>query len=267
MRAFTSVWLASGVLGGLWLDAPPAAAQDDGPTYALRLDVDLPALGLAAALASIPLVRSEISPPWCAPQCNPDSVNAFDRPVAGIYRPTWSRVSDVAVGALVATDVIALVADEGIANTLNDAVVLAQAILGSEGLAAWTSHAVRRPRPYLYGDAAPIGERTDPYGAVSFFSSHTTTAFAAAVTLHQTLLRRHPTSPVPNIVLGSTLAVAALVGTGRVLSGNHFPSDVLVGAVVGSSAGVLVPALHRSGLCLAPFAGTDGAGIGVLGGF
>jgi membrane-associated phospholipid phosphatase len=248
------------------LVSSPAAA-DDGPTYALRLDRDLPVLGVAAAMAASSVVRAETPPPWCAPRCDPSRVNAFDRATAGVYRPSWSRASDVGVGALLAANVVTVALDEGFGNMLNDAVVIAQAILASQGLATLTSAAVRRPRPYAYGDDAPLGERTDPYAALSFFSGHTTTAFAAAVVLHRTLARRHPESSLPNIVLGSTLAVAAFVGAGRVLSGNHFPTDVLTGAVVGSSAGVLVPALHGSGLALTPLGSAEVAGMCVRGSF
>jgi membrane-associated phospholipid phosphatase len=248
----------------LWSGAPRA---EQGPAYALRLELDLPVLALAAAAASMPLVRAETAPPWCAPVCDPSRVNAFDRPVAGVYRVSWSNLSDVAVGSLVLTDVVVMLVDEGPGNTLNDAVVVAETILGAQSFAAWTSAAVRRPRPYVYSENAPLDERQNPYAALSFFSGHTTTAFAAAVVLHRTLARRHPDSAVPHIVLASTLAVAGLVGTARVLSGNHFPSDALVGAVVGSSTGVLVPALHGSGLSLTPFASADGAGVGVRGVF
>jgi hypothetical protein len=241
------------------------ARSQQGPAYALRLELDLPVLALAGAAASIPLVRAETAPPWCAPTCDPSLINALDRPVAGVYRVGWSRVSDVGVIGLVATDVVAMLVDEGPSNALNDAIVVAQTILSAQSFAAWTSAAVRRPRPYVYGENAPLDERQNPYAALSFFSGHSTTAFAAAVALHRTLARRHPDSPVPNIVLVSTLAVAGLVASGRVASGNHFPTDVFVGAVVGSSTGVLVPALHGSGLALAPFGSADAAGIGVRG--
>jgi hypothetical protein len=251
---------------GCWLRSSAASAQD-GPTYALRLDIDLPVLAIAAAMAAAPLVRAETPPPWCAPRCDPGRINAFDRGTAGVYRTGWARVSDVAVGALVAANVLTLTVDEGFGNALNDAVVVAETVLLSEAVAAWTSAGVRRPRPYVYGDQAPEDTRNDPYAALSFFSGHTTTAFAAAVVLHRTLARRHPDSTAPNIVLGSTLAVASLVGAGRILSGNHFPTDVLVGAVVGSSFGVLVPALHASALALTPFASSDGAGICARGSF
>jgi membrane-associated phospholipid phosphatase len=248
----------------LGLASRPAAAQE-GPAYALHLEVDLPILALDAALAATPLVRPETAPPWCAPKCDPARINALDRPVAGVYRLGWSRVSDVGVGALLATDVAAMLVDEGPLGALNDAVVVTQTILSAQTLAAWTSLVVRRPRPYMYGENAPLDERQNPYGALSFFSGHSTTAFAAAVVLQRTLARRHPGSPLPNVLLASTLAVAGLVAVGRVASGNHFPTDVTVGAVVGSSMGVLVPALHGPGMALAPFAAPDTAGIGLRG--
>jgi hypothetical protein len=243
------------------------ARADEGPAYALKLEVDLPVLALATVTAAMPLVRGETAPPWCAPKCDPARVNALDRPVAGVYRVGWGTVSDVAVGALVATDVVALFVDEPPAGALNDAIVVAQAILSAQSLAAWTSAAVRRPRPFAYGETAPLDKRQDANAALSFFSGHTTTAFAAAVVLQRTLSRRHPGSPVPNIVLGSTLAVATLVGAGRVASGNHFPTDVMVGAVVGSSVGVLVPALHGPSMALAPFASADAGGVRLTGVF
>jgi len=261
-RRAKTVPCAAALLACLWSDA---AAAEQGPAYALRLELDLPVLALASAAAAIPLFRAETAPPWCAPKCDPTHINALDRPTAGVYRIGWSRVSDVAVGALVLTDVVAMFLDEGPVNALNDAVVVAQTILSAQSFAAWTSAAVRRPRPYAYGEDAPLDERQNPYAALSFFSGHTTTAFAAAVALHRTLARRHPESIVPNVVLVSTLAVAGLVAAGRVASGNHFPSDVLVGAVVGSSTGVLVPALHGPGMALAPFGGSDAAGLGLRG--
>jgi membrane-associated phospholipid phosphatase len=113
----------------------------------------------------------------------------------------------------------------------------------------------------MYSEEAPLDARTDANGALSFFSGHTTTAFAAAVVLNRTLARRHPQSSAQWIALGTTLGAASLVGVSRIVSGNHFPTDVMAGALVGSSVGVLVPALHRSGLTLTPVSSTNTLGL------
>ena len=49
------------------------------------------------------------------------------------------------------------------------------------------------------------------------------------------------------LVWGSTMSVAALTAYARVAAGRHFPSDVIVGAIVGSAIGHLIPRSHRLG--------------------
>ena len=56
-------------------------------------------------------------------------------------------------------------------------------------------------------------------------------------------------------LLRSTLAIAvlaaavpAVVGYNRLKAGKHFLSDNLIGYLVGSSVGILVPQLHKKGM-------------------
>jgi len=60
------------------------------------------------------------------------------------------------------------------------------------------------------------------------------------------------------IVLGVGGAIASFVATARVLGGMHFISDVVGGAVVGSSLGVIIPSLHGSPVSIVPVAGDGG---------
>ena len=41
------------------------------------------------------------------------------------------------------------------------------------------------------------------------------------------------------------IAGASITGISRILAGQHFPSDVLVGAAIGALTGWVVPAVHR----------------------
>ena len=47
------------------------------------------------------------------------------------------------------------------------------------------------------------------------------------------------------LIWGSTLTFATLTAYARVKAGAHYPSDVIVGAIVGGAIGRLVPVLHR----------------------
>ena len=77
------------------------------------------------------------------------------------------------------------------------------------------------------------------YAYASFPSGHATTAFAAAVLL---------TLWYPRWA-GVWLGLAVLVGLSRVVLGSNFPSDVLVGALLGSGVALVahayVPAVRR----------------------
>jgi membrane-associated phospholipid phosphatase len=248
--------------------APSALADGPtslGPTYALDASRDVPALLLGSVAAISPLFQKEAPQPWCAPLCDSHRINGLDRSVAGVYRPAWARVSDVTLAMLMATPVVVLLFDEGLSLTLNDGVVLAETQLLASGFASLTSAAVRRPRPYMYSERAPLDERLQGDGALSFFSGHTTNAFAASFALYGTLARRHPHSSAPLALLGASLAAASLVGASRILAGKHFPTDVAAGAVVGSSIGILVPALHGSGLALSPISDSNTIGVQVAG--
>ena len=73
-----------------------------------------------------------------------------------------------------------------------------------------------------------------------------------------------PTSDYKTYVWIASLGIAASCAVLRVTSGSHFPTDVIVGAVVGSSVGYLIPYIHRTrsaNLSLAPIVSPRGSGI------
>jgi undecaprenyl-diphosphatase len=90
------------------------------------------------------------------------------------------------------------------------------------------SSAWHRDRPFVTHHVARIWgpHKTDP----SFPSDHTSAAFGIAVAV---LLL----DPVVGVVF---LVVAVLIGIGRVVVGEHYPGDVLAGALIGTAAAVLV---------------------------
>ena len=49
------------------------------------------------------------------------------------------------------------------------------------------------------------------------------------------------------VIWGAAVTYPAVVGIIRVQEGRHFPSDVIVGYVVGAAIGYVVPVLHRAG--------------------
>jgi membrane-associated phospholipid phosphatase len=144
-------------------------------------------------------------------------------------------------------------------------VVAAEAVLVSSAITVMTAMAVQRPRPLVYSERAPLDDRTSGGATLSFPSGHTSNAFAATLALFHGMHAREPDSALPWVLLSVGLALSSTIGVSRVLAGDHFPSDVLAGAAIGTSIGWLVPALHRSGSGVAVVADADGYGFAFRG--
>lgn len=137
----------------------------------------------------------------------------------------------------------------GLART---AVVHAEAMLISQGIAVLGKKLWGRPRPYAYLPALdrPEGSTYDVTQDRTFFSmpsGHATTAWTgAAMGLTEYMLNR-PEAPwweraAVGFVGGGLAGVTSAL---RVEAGQHFPSDVLAGAGLGVAVGVTIPLLHR----------------------
>jgi decaprenylphosphoryl-5-phosphoribose phosphatase len=89
--------------------------------------------------------------------------------------------------------------------------------------------AVRRRRPQLDG-LPPLGRAPS---SLSLPSAHATASFASATAMSRIAPRRAP----------GLYAGAALMALTRPYLGMHYPSDVVVGAALGTALGKLVPGL------------------------
>lgn len=232
------------------------------PAFQLYAELDLPVLGIGLVFGEARAFRAQKA--YCAPLCDPSTLNAVDRVTAGYWSPRWQRASDYGLYAIVAGAGAALFIDEGLFPALNDLVVVAETGLAATALASIMTIASGRPRPYMYGDKAPLDARNSPDGGLSFLSSHAAVSFAVATSTFMTLRRLHPHSRATWIAMAVGGGLAAFVAASRVMGGMHFISDSVGGTVVGVSLGVLVPSLHRSPVALVPVAADTGQpGIGL----
>jgi membrane-associated phospholipid phosphatase len=202
----------------------------------------------------------------CAPNCDRGQINRFDRSSAGNYDRSWTTVGDIATLSTMALPFVVIVVDEGFKDGLNDDVVLAEAALVTSAAQVSLSFAVERPRPRVYSERAPLGQRDDANAGRSFFSGHVANTMATSVAALRTLQRlRQPVLAWTTFGVG--VAGTGLVGVSRVLSGSHFPSDVLIGAAFGAGVGLALPAVHDRPLRIAPLASEEVRGLLVSGAF
>jgi membrane-associated phospholipid phosphatase len=254
----------------------PNPGDGTRPAFQLYAEIDPPILAVGTVFALARRIKTD--PAFCAPQCDSVKLNSIDKLTAGYYSAGWSTASDYMVYGLGAATAGLLVADEGLLNALNDGVVIGEATLTAAAVASVMTLAAGRPRPLLYGDPstpsgykAPLDVRNSADAGLSFLSGHTAQAFAIATSLYITEHRLHPRSRYPYILLGTGLAVASAVGVSRVMAGYHFITDVVGGAVVGASCGVLVSSLHGSPVEVVPIVnrtpGASSTGAAIQGRF
>ncbi|HEX7499180.1 MAG TPA: phosphatase PAP2 family protein [Polyangia bacterium] len=232
------------------------------PAFQLYAEIDVPILAVGLVFAEARLVRSQAV--LCAPKCDPSGLNAIDRSTAGYWSPSWQTASDYGLYAVGVGAAALIFADEGFLPGLNDSVVVAESALAATAVASIMTLAAGRPRPFLYGDKAPLSARNSADAGLSFLSSHAALSFAMATSTLVTMRRLHPGSKLTWIVAGVGGAIATFVATARVLGGMHFITDVVGGAVVGTSVGVLVPSLHGSPVSIVPVAGDGQHGLALV---
>ena len=139
-------------------------------------------------------------------------------------------------------------------NTATLALMAAELLLLNKGFTDLVKGSVRRQRPYVHNqelsteDKLRVATEEDDV-FLSFFSGHSAVAFSAAAFV-STVVADATNAPdwAKGLVWGSTMSMAALTAYARVAAGRHFPSDVIVGAIVGAAIGHLVPRSHRLGV-------------------
>jgi len=91
----------------------------------------------------------------------------------------------------------------------------------------------KRKRPFAGRDIVVVGIKPED---ASFPSGHTASSFAAATAVSSLYPKAGPLAFV----------LATLVGISRVHLGHHFPSDVLIGSVIGVGTGTVATGLLKA---------------------
>lgn len=230
-----------------------------GSPLAVNLAVDLPiVLGIGSVLLGTTIADPQLPPPSCGLVCDSQTVNGLDRVSIGWNSKPARTASDLFLGINLALPIVLDLIDvaasrppDALRGYLQDLLILSEVFVVTSGLTSVFKYAVRRPRPFLYDsdmDAFPSEARQDVDASLSFFSGHSSSAFAMATAGSYLFMLRHPQSKWVIPVWIVSEALAATTASLRVVAGKHFITDVLVGAAVGSAVGVLIPYLHRRAL-------------------
>ncbi len=192
-----------------------------------------------------------------------NDINRFDRSAtrqdAG-FAPTARTISDFGMYGSYALPLL-LLADKKIRQDWGELLLLfleTQAIVGN--LYSWGSAIhIDRIRPLVYNPDVPWNEKTGARTKNSFYSGHTSSSASASFFVAKVYNDYHPELGNKKYLIYS-LALIPPVFTGlfRYKGMKHFPTDTIVGLMVGAGTGILIPQLHkitRPNLAIVPFGG------------
>lgn len=169
-------------------------------------------------------------------------VNDIDRILMYPFSPSLDTISTILSFATLASPAILVTAPRSEWVTLG--VIYLEAVGLSWALKELGKSLVPRYRPYMYFPGYPEKDVESGEFCQSFPSGHTALAFTGAAFCAYTLPQYFgDASWVMPAIVGS-YALAVSTGIFRVMSGNHFFTDALVGAAIGTISGLVVPYLH-----------------------
>jgi membrane-associated phospholipid phosphatase len=220
--------------------AEPATRKVD-----LRYDTSADVFIIGTGVYVAVMFQAAIEPPDHCRWCTPPSFDAKTRN-ALVWKDTTFPEQSGNLSTFVAGPIAAIgltswaAAADGRSEEMwaND-LIIAEATMTSVALTQAVKPMVARARPAVYYDTHDW--RAFPRREVngSFFSGHTSTSFALAVSSGTVAsMRGYRLAP---LVWGVGLPLAVFTGYSRIAADAHYLSDVVVGAAVGAGIGFSMP--------------------------
>lgn len=218
-------------------------------SYQLTLSRELPLLtaGAAGTTASI-LLRNKNEPLTAESlgELNASDIFAIDQSATLFYGQGARTASDIFLTTSYAFPLTTLFLPDIRSDPGTIGIMLAETILLNEALTGITKAVIKRPRPFTYNQDVPENIRTERASNFSFFSGHTSYTAALSFFTAKVISDNTDNNTVKAIAWSGAFLWPAATGYFRYKAGMHFPTDVIIGYLVGASIGYLVPQLHKT---------------------
>jgi len=207
-------------------------------------------LGGSLAAGAVYATSETVLKPTLAPDtCRLCSPSSYDRSIRDSLRwtateraATISNLSGYLLAPVVALGSLALATDDrSWGGWIDDAIPVIEAAAVAGLLNQTVKFAVGEQRPLVH--FAPSDRPPTHDDNLSFYSGHTTLAFAVATAAGEVARRRgYRAAPA---IYATGYALGALTGYLRMAADRHYFTDIATGAATGIVIGLVIPALHR----------------------
>ncbi|WP_296028406.1 phosphatase PAP2 family protein [uncultured Treponema sp.] len=227
-------------------------AQTEKSPFKLNPVADGIILGTGIALTTSAVVAEKTLdfPEYTERSYDLDSVNFLDRKLSQKYSRTLDNFGTATCAVNLALPFA--VYGAGFFNDVFSAedfltltTMYVEAYLFDYGAKNFLKMGIQRARPYMYYDGYPKDKLDNHDFEFSSPSGHTTDSFLGAGFLSYTFCRYFPESKWKIPVIAASYTVALGTAALRISSGNHFLTDTIFGAALGTVCGIGVPIVHE----------------------
>ena len=272
---FSRAFLVTFILAVVCLPTVQVQAQASntprGPAPTLEVDLVLDCALIFSNIAFAVMAEAILATGELSPQTpgDPDKLIAIDRPFATTDDISDSGISNIGASIVITYTLVDIVLTQVLDRGdpwYHYAIVYLESFAITAVVTDLVKIAFRRPRPEAYAEVRETGmSSSETNTALSFFSGHAALAAALSSTAAYLAFARDGSALEGWLVLAGGVGLTTMVSAFRVAEGKHFPTDVIAGALVGASIGVIIPHLHRStpGVTVVP----QGRGLQLIGNF
>jgi len=175
-----------------------------------------------------------------------NDIPSFDRHGADVYHPKANDIGNLLFYGSMPLPIILMLDKEIRKDGLKIAILYLESMSVTGILYTGSVYLTDRYRPYAYNPDVPMSKRTRGGAKNSFFAGHVALVGTSTFFIAKVLNDYHPDSKVkwlPFTLAGLATGTTAYM---RYRGGEHFLSDIVLGVVVGTLSGILVPHVHKN---------------------
>lgn len=175
---------------------------------------------------------------------SPENVNSFDRIAIGPF--SEDKLGDALLYGSFLLPLTFLTYDQTREDFGTLALMFGEVVLLNAAMNGLVKGLTTSSRPFVYDENSPLEEKYKLDARHSFYSGHTSVTASNSFFTARVFTEYLTDNTVKVLIWSAAALIPAVTGFSRINTHNHFPTDVIVGYIVGSAIGYLIPELHKT---------------------